>query len=124
MVRQLSTVVGFVGAIAAGSALTAHASTPVAVAIGATADSVTGCLQKGNAKDTYSITDAAGKKHWVTSKNLPLDKHVGHTVTLSGAAAAPMSSDKMADTGMKMGKMDNSMPMDVTAMTMVSTSCK
>jgi hypothetical protein len=134
MVRKLSTVAAFVGAIAAGSALSAHASAPPSVTGGVPADSVTGCLQKGDAKGMYSVTDAMGHKHWVMSKNVPLDKHVGHTVTLSGSsmmADNKMADNKMgADSGMKMadnGKMGDktsSSSMDVTALTMVSASCK
>jgi hypothetical protein len=136
MVRKVATIVAFAGAIAAGSALSAHASTLASVIGGVRADSVTGCLQKGDAKGTYSVTDAMGHKHWVSSKNLPLDKHVGHTVTLAGSSMMSdnkMSDNKMgSDTGMKMtdnGKMADktggmSSPMDVTTMTMVSASCK
>ena len=132
MVRKVATIVAFAGAIAAGSAFSAHASTLASVIGGVQADSVTGCLQKGDAKGMYSVTDAMGHKHWVMSKNLQLDKHVGHTVTLSGAsmmADNKMSDNKMgADSGMKMagnGKMgEMSSPMEVTTMAMVSASCK
>jgi hypothetical protein len=124
MVRKLSTVVAFVGAIAAGSALSAHASTSPSVIGGVPADSVTGCLQKGNSKDTYSVTDAAGKKHWVMSKTVPLDKHVGHTVTLTGSSMMSTPDNKMGSDSMKTSNKMGAMSMDVTALTMVSPSCK
>jgi hypothetical protein len=51
----------------------------------APADTVSGCLAKGDKAGTYSI--AAGGKTWpVMSKSVKLDGHVGHTVTLTGAA--------------------------------------
>jgi hypothetical protein len=124
MVRKAATVVAFVGAIAAGSALSAHAATRASVIGGVQVDSVTGCLQKGNSKDTYSVTDAAGNKHWVMSKTVPLDKHVGHTVTLTGSSMMSMSNSKMGSDSMKMSNKMGDKSMDVTALTMVSPSCK
>jgi hypothetical protein len=56
---------------------------------------------------------------------VPLDKHVGHTVTLTGTTAA--NDNKMTtDTGMKMSgdKMTMTGPMTVTALSMVSPTCK
>jgi hypothetical protein len=49
----------------------------------APADSVTGCLSKGDKAGTYAIT-ADGKATPVMSKSVKLDGHVGHTVTLTG----------------------------------------
>lgn len=61
------------------------------------ADSVTGCLQKGADKNTFSLTSKDGKKYDVTSKTVPLHNHVGHTVTITGAAGkAPNSLDATA----------------------------
>jgi hypothetical protein len=124
MVRKVATIVAFAGAIAAGSALSAHASTLASVIGGVRADSVTGCLQKGSAKDTYSVTDAAGNKHWVMSKTVPLDKHVGHTVTLTGTSMMSPSDNKMGSDSMKMASKMGAMSMDVASLTMVSPSCK
>jgi hypothetical protein len=69
----------------------------------APADTVTGCLQKGQAADTYTLTAKDGKTYNVTSKSVKLGGHVGHTVTLTGS-----------------GK---DMDMTVTKMAMVSASC-
>ncbi len=87
MLQKLSTVVAVAGAIALGAAYSAHAAPAgVPTVRGVAADSVTGCLKKGDKKDVYSVTDASGKKHWVTSSTVALAGHVGHTVTVSGAA--------------------------------------
>ena len=121
MLQKFSAVVAVAGAIALGAAYSAHAA-PVGVPAirGVAADSVTGCLKKGDKKDVYSVTDASGKKHWVTSSTVALAGHVGHTVTLSGAA--PMDNKMGNDTSMKMS--GNMGAMNVTSMTMVSASCK
>ncbi|MFI5248756.1 MAG: hypothetical protein ACHQTF_02235 [Gemmatimonadales bacterium] len=109
------------GAIALGAAYSAHAAPAGVPAVrGVAADSVTGCLKKGDKKDVYSVTDASGKKHWVTSSTVALAGHVGHTVTVSGAEA--MDNKMGSDTSMKMSK--DMGPMNVTSMTMVSASCK
>jgi hypothetical protein len=51
----------------------------------APADTVSGCLSKGDKAGTYAI--ASGGKTWpVMSKSVKLDGHVGHTVTLTGTA--------------------------------------
>jgi hypothetical protein len=127
MLRKVSTVAVLAGVFTLGAVYSAHASTTSGAAPirGMAADSVTGCLQKGNRKDMYSVTDASGKKHWVSSTSVPLDKHVGHTVTLTGTTAA--NDNKMTtDTGMKMSgdKMTMTGPMTVTALSMVSPTCK
>ena len=69
----------------------------------APADTVSGCLSKGDKAGTYSI--ASGGKTWpVTSKSVKLDGHVGHTVTLTGTA-------------------DKSGTFDATKLAMKSASC-
>jgi hypothetical protein len=147
MIRKFSTVVALAGVFALGGVYSAHASTRSGVAAvrGVAADSVTGCLQKGNKKDMYSVTDAGGTKHWVMSTAVPLSKHVGHTVTVVGTMGGAMGGDKMAsannkmasdsqmsgsskmgnDTAMKMSGGHMGMgAMTVTSMSMVSATCK
>jgi hypothetical protein len=119
MLRRISTAIATAGIVGLVAAYSAHAA-PAAVpgVRGVAADSVTGCLQKGDKKDMYSVTDAAGKKHWVTSSTVSLAGHVGHTVTLVGAA--PADNKMGSDTSMKM----NMGAMNVTSMSMVSATCK
>jgi hypothetical protein len=64
----------------------------------APADTVTGCLQKGQQAGTYTLTSKDGKTYSVTSKSVKLGGHVGHTVTLTGTE----SSDAMAATKLAM----------------------
>jgi hypothetical protein len=69
------------------------------------ADTVTGCLQKGQQAGTYSLTSKDGKTWAVKSSSLKLDGHVGHTVTLTGA------------------ENKDAMSVNATKMAMVSASC-
>jgi hypothetical protein len=121
MLQKISTAVAMAGAIALGAAYSAHAAPAGVPAIrGVAADSVTGCLKKGDKKDVYSVTDASGKKHSVMSAAVPLANHVGHTVTVVGAG--PADNKMGSDTSMKMsGEMG---AMNVTSLSMVSASCK
>lgn len=66
---------------------------------------VTGCLAKGEAKDTFNIKGKDGKEYKLTSDSVKLAPHVGHTVTVEGGSPA-------ADA-----------PLSVTKLTMVSTKC-
>ena len=47
---------------------------------------VTGCLQKGDEPDEFSITGKDGKTWGLRSSTVKLDQHVGHEVTVSGSA--------------------------------------
>lgn len=120
-----------VGALVVGAALVA-APAPAAAhpSQAASSDSVTGCLKKGDKPNTYSVTTQDGKTVWVASQSVSLAGHVGHTVTLSGntqteSAGAIADTSKMSgmSDSTKMGNMGNSV-MQVSKLTMVSTSCK
>jgi hypothetical protein len=95
--------------------------------------SVTGCLSKGMAKDTFSIQGSDGKSYSLTSTSVKLDQHVGHKVTVTGTAAG-METGALKDTSAK-ARMDTSMKkptgaaagggtLNVTNLKMVSTQCK
>jgi hypothetical protein len=123
MLRRISTALATVGTIGLVAAYSAHAAPVSAAAVRAVApDTVTGCLGKGDKKDVYSVTDASGKKHWVTSTSVSLAGHVGHTVMLVGSA--PADNKMGSDTSMKMSGGMSMGPMNVTSMSMVSGSCK
>jgi hypothetical protein len=128
-----------VGALAVGAAFLAVAPASAAAhpPSGAQIDSVTGCLQKGDKPNTFTLTSKDGKAVTVASQTVSLAGHVGHTVTLTGSSTPSDSSsmgamkDSMKDTAM--GKMGDSMKhggagmhggvMQVTKLTMVSASC-
>ncbi|HEX5385529.1 MAG TPA: DUF5818 domain-containing protein [Gemmatimonadales bacterium] len=109
--------------------------------------SVTGCIAKGSAEGTYTITDADGNTYALTSSSVKLENHVGHRVTVTGTSEAMetgmakdtgMSHDMKSDTGMPKGDMkDTAMAHDtgamkqsgapalnVSTMKMLGTDCK
>jgi hypothetical protein len=45
---------------------------------------VTGCLQKGNALDRFTLTRHDGKAYALRSASVKLSDHVGHNVTIKG----------------------------------------
>jgi hypothetical protein len=45
---------------------------------------ITGCLQKGDEPDEFSITGEDGKVWGLRSSAVTLDEHLGHKVTVSG----------------------------------------
>lgn len=102
------------------------------------ADSVTGCLQKGDKPDTFKLVGKDGKTWDVWSKKVSLAGHVGHTVTLTGdvkksdmsgmkdtsmSKMSDSSMSKMGDSSKMPGMSSSSGGMDVTSLTMVSASC-
>jgi hypothetical protein len=58
--------------------------------------SVTGCLQKGDEADEFSITGESGKMYGLRSSAVELSKHVGHKVTVTGTLK-PESSEKIGE---------------------------
>jgi hypothetical protein len=48
----------------------------------------TGCLRKGAIARNYALTDEDGKTWNLRSKTVPLGRHAGHTVTVTGTIPA------------------------------------
>jgi hypothetical protein len=59
--------------------------------------SVTGCLSKGTAKDTYTLKSKDGKTYTLSSTTVPLKEHVGHEVMVSGTPST-METGALKDT--------------------------
>lgn len=59
--------------------------------------SLTGCLEKGTAKDTYTLKSTDGKTYSLTSPTVKLSEHVGHKVAVTGMAAG-METGALKDT--------------------------
>jgi len=51
--------------------------------------SVTGCLQKGEEADEFSLTGDDGKLYGLRSSSVKLVEHVGHKVTFSICSSVP-----------------------------------
>lgn len=83
--------------------------------------SVTGCLQKGDEPNEYSITDTSGKTYEMRSSNVKLADHLGHKVTVTGRLKGETDEDEEREAK---GSKKESGYIQVTNLTMISTSCQ
>jgi hypothetical protein len=86
---------------------------------------VTGCLQKGDEHDEFSITGEDGKTYGLRSSTVDLSKHLGHKVTVTGSLKAE-SYEKEKGEREEHEKKEAAEAGDirVTNLKMVSDSCK
>jgi hypothetical protein len=86
---------------------------------------VTGCLQKGDEPDEFSITGEDGKTYGLRSSAVDLSKHLGHKVTVSGTLKAE-SYEKEKGESEEHEKKEAAEAGDirVTNLKMVSDTCK
>ncbi len=86
---------------------------------------VTGCLQKGDEADEFSITGEDGKTYGLRSSAVDLSKHLGHKVTVTGTLKAE-SYEKEKGESEEHEKKEAVEAGDirVTNLKMVSDSCK
>ncbi len=83
---------------------------------------VTGCLQKGDEANEYSITDANGKTYGLRSSDVKLADHLGHKVTVAGKLEAESDEDEEREE--KGSNKKEVGDIQVTKLTMVSASCQ
>jgi hypothetical protein len=76
---------------------------------------VTGCLQKGDEANEYSIKDADGKMYDLRSTSVKLENHLNHKVTVTG---------KMMNEENAKEKKEGRDHLNVTNVKMISTSCQ
>ncbi len=85
---------------------------------------VTGCLQKGDQPDEFSITGEDGKSWDLRSSTVKLADHVGHQVTVTGSPTREAKAEEK-----KEGQVENAARKEelgelrVTSLKMVSQSC-
>ena len=88
---------------------------------------VTGCLQKGDETDEFSITGEDGKTYGLRSSAVDLSKHLGHKVTVTGTLKAE-SYEKEKEKGEseehEKKEAVEAGDIRVTNLKMVSDSCK
>ena len=82
---------------------------------------VTGCLQKGDEPNEYSITDASGKTNEMRSSEVKLADHLEHRVTVTGLVKTESDEDEEREAK---GSKKEVGYIQVTKLTMVSTSCQ
>jgi hypothetical protein len=85
--------------------------------------SVTGCMQKGDEPDEFSITGEDGKVYGLRSSSVKLADHVGQKVTVSGKLKAE-SDEKEEAKESKEGKKKEAGDIQVSSLKMVSASCQ
>jgi hypothetical protein len=86
---------------------------------------VTGCVQKGDEADEFSLTGDDGKLYDLRSTSVKLADHVGHKVTVSGKFK-PEGKDEDEDEAKesKEGGKKEAGDITVASLKMVSSSCK
>lgn len=88
--------------------------------------SVTGCLQKGDEPNEYSITDSDGKTYGLRSSTVKLSDHLGHKVTVTGRLRAESEENEAAERKEQNEQNEKKEAGDirVTSLKMISTSCQ
>ncbi|MHB8610458.1 MAG: hypothetical protein ACYDCG_19355 [Candidatus Acidiferrales bacterium] len=89
---------------------------------------VTGCLQKGESADEFSITGKNGKTWELRSDTVKLAEHVGHTVTITGVRhhetkAEEAKEQKSETKESKDAEAKEAGDLHVTSLKMVADSC-
>jgi hypothetical protein len=91
-------------------------------------ETVTGCLQKGDEPGEFSITGEDGKTWGLHSASVKLDKHLGHTVTVTGSRtheskAQEKAEEKKEGQVEKASSKEEYADLSVTSLKMVSETC-
>lgn len=92
----------------------------------ATAQSVTGCLQKGDEAGGFTIAGDDGKVWELHGTKVKLAGHVGHTVTVTGSGAkeSKATEDKKEASEKKEASGKEYGDLKVQSLKMVSETCK
>ena len=92
---------------------------------------VTGCLQKGDEPDEFTITGKDGKMWELRSDSVKLAEHVGHTVTVTGTSVHESKAQEKKEKAeeKKEGKVETAAgkqemgDLQVSSLKMVSATC-
>ena len=88
------------------------------------AKTVTGCLQKGDQPDQFSITGEDGKSWDLRSNTVKLADHVGHQVTVTGSPTREAKAEEKKEGQVeKAAGKEQLGEVRVTSLKMVSQSC-
>jgi hypothetical protein len=92
------------------------------------AKTVTGCLQKGDEPDEFSIKGEDGKVWGLKSSSVKLEEHLGHKVSVTGSVSEESKAEEKREK--KEGEVEKAANKEeygdirVTALKMISDSCK
>ena len=88
---------------------------------------ITGCLQKGDDPDKFSMIARDGKTWELHSTRLKLDEHIGHTVTVTGPRTYESKTQEKAEEKregvVKASNKEEYGDLGVTSLKMVSQTC-
>ena len=89
---------------------------------------LSGCLEKGDSDKSYKLTDAKGDNWDIKSDAVDLDKHVGHSVKVTGVVSNAAAHGAKEDAKEKasehgVGDATEHGHLTATAVKMVSESC-
>src|SRR5712692_1455049 len=85
---------------------------------------VTGCLQKGDEADEFSITGEDGKTWGLRSSTVKLDQHLGHKVTVTGSSTHESKAEEKKEGQVeKASSKEEYGDLDVSSLKMVSSTC-
>jgi hypothetical protein len=91
---------------------------------------ITGCLSQGDSANEFQLTASDGSTWEVRSDQVPLAKHLGHTVAATGVVSHTKlhnlkedAKGAAADTGVKKNTAEHG-HLTVTGVKMVSDSCQ
>ena len=85
---------------------------------------VTGCLQKGDQPDQFSITGEDGKSWDLRSSTVKLADHVGHQVTVTGSPTREAKAEEKKEGQVQnAGQKEELGELRVTSLKMISQSC-
>lgn len=106
MRRPVAQLLGIVGGVAlaaaAAASMTPRAQVMTRPTAATAADTVTGCLQKGDKAGEYKLVEANGESMKVKSSSIKLSGHVGHQVTLTTSGSAMAGDTTKATSVSKM----------------------
>jgi hypothetical protein len=85
---------------------------------------VTGCLQKGDQPDQFSITGEDGKSWDLRSSTVKLADHVGHQVIVTGSPTREAKAEEKKEGQVQnAGQKEELGELRVTSLKMISQSC-
>jgi len=88
------------------------------------AQTVTGCLQKGDEAGEFSITGEDGKTWGLRSSTVKLDQHLGHKVTVTGSSSHESKAEEKKEGQVeKASSKEEYGDLDVSSLKMVSATC-
>jgi hypothetical protein len=82
---------------------------------------IEGCLSGSDG--SFSLTDKSGTTYQLTGETAKLDKHVGHTIQVTGMATSSSASKTSTEAGAMSGSADTQQTFNVSSFKHISAKC-